>query len=173
MPLPPLPGQRQAVSAPTLNSQEKGVPVLALGQAVGGRVEGDSAPVDTGVEQALPNSLGPILLPPPSPDPISGWAPWEAWQARGPSSQELYLEQIQPCQQPWSPVHHQALAGLGLPGNQPSARSPASPWELWGQALAPPGAFCSQVVFTITNETHKFHVPLLLSPWSYTTYRGS
>nr|KAF6271163.1 hypothetical protein mMyoMyo1_020226 [Myotis myotis] len=30
-----------------------------------------------------------------------------------------------------------------------------------------------EVVFTITNETHKFHVPLLLSPWSYTTYRGS
>ncbi|XP_004450875.1 5-hydroxyisourate hydrolase-like [Dasypus novemcinctus] len=30
-----------------------------------------------------------------------------------------------------------------------------------------------EVVFTITNETQKFHVPLLLSPWSYTTYRGS
>ncbi|XP_019499709.1 PREDICTED: 5-hydroxyisourate hydrolase-like, partial [Hipposideros armiger] len=30
-----------------------------------------------------------------------------------------------------------------------------------------------EVVFTITNETHKFHVPLLLTPWSYTTYRGS
>ncbi|GAB5582607.1 5-hydroxyisourate hydrolase-like [Prionailurus iriomotensis] len=30
-----------------------------------------------------------------------------------------------------------------------------------------------EVVFTITNETHRFHVPLLLSPWSYTTYRGS
>eukprot|EP00070_Physeter_catodon_P026461 XP_028333355.1 uncharacterized protein LOC114484013 [Physeter catodon] len=30
-----------------------------------------------------------------------------------------------------------------------------------------------EVVFTITNETHKFHVPLLLSPWSYTTYQGS
>ncbi|XP_075852023.1 5-hydroxyisourate hydrolase-like isoform X1 [Microcebus murinus] len=30
-----------------------------------------------------------------------------------------------------------------------------------------------EVVFTITNESQKFHVPLLLSPWSYTTYRGS
>ncbi|XP_025860819.2 cadherin-1-like [Vulpes vulpes] len=30
-----------------------------------------------------------------------------------------------------------------------------------------------EVVFTIANETHRFHVPLLLSPWSYTTYRGS
>ncbi|KAM9607752.1 5-hydroxyisourate hydrolase-like [Trichechus inunguis] len=30
-----------------------------------------------------------------------------------------------------------------------------------------------EVVFTITNETQKFHVPLLLSPRSYTTYRRS
>ncbi|XP_048219464.1 5-hydroxyisourate hydrolase-like [Perognathus longimembris pacificus] len=30
-----------------------------------------------------------------------------------------------------------------------------------------------EVVFNIANETQKFHVPLLLSPWSYTTYRGS
>ncbi|XP_019490227.1 PREDICTED: 5-hydroxyisourate hydrolase-like [Hipposideros armiger] len=30
-----------------------------------------------------------------------------------------------------------------------------------------------EVVFTITNETHKFNVPLLLSPWSYTTCHGS
>uniref|UniRef100_G3UJ43 5-hydroxyisourate hydrolase n=2 Tax=Loxodonta africana TaxID=9785 RepID=G3UJ43_LOXAF len=30
-----------------------------------------------------------------------------------------------------------------------------------------------EVVFTITNETQRFHMPLLLSPWSYTTYRGS
>ncbi|XP_050629077.1 uncharacterized protein LOC126943896 isoform X1 [Macaca thibetana thibetana] len=30
-----------------------------------------------------------------------------------------------------------------------------------------------EVVFTITSNAQKFHVPLLLSPWSYTTYRGS
>nr|XP_039319881.1 5-hydroxyisourate hydrolase-like [Saimiri boliviensis boliviensis] len=30
-----------------------------------------------------------------------------------------------------------------------------------------------EVVFTIPSEAQKFHVPLLLSPWSYTTYRGS
>ncbi|KAM6179017.1 5-hydroxyisourate hydrolase-like [Rhynchocyon petersi] len=29
-----------------------------------------------------------------------------------------------------------------------------------------------EVVFTV-NKMQKFHVPLLLSPWSYTTYRGS
>lgn len=42
-----------------------------------------------------------------------------------------------------------------------------------GPALCPQPALLSQVVFTISNETRKFHVPLLLSPWSYTTYRGS
>ncbi len=26
--------------------------------------------------------------------------------------------------------------------------------------------------FTLTNDSH-YHVPLLVSPWSYTTYRGS
>ncbi|XP_012667513.1 5-hydroxyisourate hydrolase-like [Otolemur garnettii] len=30
-----------------------------------------------------------------------------------------------------------------------------------------------EVIFTVTDETQKLHVPLLLSPWSYTTYRGS
>lgn len=38
-----------------------------------------------------------------------------------------------------------------------------SPWR-----LSP-----SQVVFTITEATDKVHIPLLLSPYSYTTYRGS
>ncbi|NXO40544.1 HIUH hydrolase, partial [Locustella ochotensis] len=30
-----------------------------------------------------------------------------------------------------------------------------------------------EVVFTITNPAQKLHVPLLISPYSYTTYRGS
>ncbi|NXF88034.1 HIUH hydrolase, partial [Eubucco bourcierii] len=30
-----------------------------------------------------------------------------------------------------------------------------------------------EVVFTITDPAQKFHVPLLISPFSYTTYRGS
>uniref|UniRef100_A0A8C5ST64 5-hydroxyisourate hydrolase n=1 Tax=Laticauda laticaudata TaxID=8630 RepID=A0A8C5ST64_LATLA len=30
-----------------------------------------------------------------------------------------------------------------------------------------------EVVFTITRAERKVHVPLLLSPYSYTTYRGS
>jgi 5-hydroxyisourate hydrolase len=29
------------------------------------------------------------------------------------------------------------------------------------------------VRFTISDATAKYHVPLLVSPWSYTTYRGS
>lgn len=30
-----------------------------------------------------------------------------------------------------------------------------------------------QVVFTIMDPAQKLHVPLLISPYSYTTYRGS
>jgi hydroxyisourate hydrolase len=29
------------------------------------------------------------------------------------------------------------------------------------------------VRFTITDPTQHYHIPLLASPWSYTTYRGS
>lgn len=29
-----------------------------------------------------------------------------------------------------------------------------------------------EVTFTITNERRSFHMPLLLNPWSYTTYGG-
>ena len=29
------------------------------------------------------------------------------------------------------------------------------------------------VRFVISDATAKYHVPLLVSPWSYTTYRGS
>ncbi|XP_059762147.1 5-hydroxyisourate hydrolase-like isoform X2 [Balaenoptera ricei] len=43
-------------------------------------------------------------------------------------------------------------------------------WQKRGQESFYPYV---EVIFTVTNETHKFHVPLLLSPWSYTTYRGS
>lgn len=40
-------------------------------------------------------------------------------------------------------------------------------------ALADP-PFLDQVVlrFTMSSDTH-YHVPLLVSPWSYSTYRGS
>ncbi|KAG8437559.1 hypothetical protein GDO86_008317 [Hymenochirus boettgeri] len=30
-----------------------------------------------------------------------------------------------------------------------------------------------EIVFTITDPKQKYHVPLLISPFSYTTYRGS
>jgi 5-hydroxyisourate hydrolase len=29
------------------------------------------------------------------------------------------------------------------------------------------------IVFMITNREAKYHVPLLVSPWAYSTYRGS
>lgn len=42
-----------------------------------------------------------------------------------------------------------------------------------GSALADP-AFLDTVVIRFSVHTdHSYHVPLLVSPWSYTTYRGS
>ncbi|MGC4003275.1 MAG: hydroxyisourate hydrolase [Pirellulales bacterium] len=37
------------------------------------------------------------------------------------------------------------------------------------------GKFLDQVplVFVVKDVAQKFHVPLLVSPWSYSTYRGS
>ena len=43
------------------------------------------------------------------------------------------------------------------------------------QGSVPNGGFLDQVPvrFTITDPSRHYHVPLLVSPWSYTTYRGS
>ena len=42
-------------------------------------------------------------------------------------------------------------------------------------AVLPDPAFVDQVVlrFGIADSTSHYHVPLLVSPWSYSTYRGS
>lgn len=45
-----------------------------------------------------------------------------------------------------------------------------------GQSAAAPGpGFLDEVPvrFTIADPSQHYHVPLLASPWSYTTYRGS
>lgn len=107
----------------------------------------------------------PILLTVPLHLTCSGWT-LGTYRPVGPSGQLLPLGRTgphpQPSHWPW--------------GSCPLPRQP------WGQVLVhyllpcprpSQCLLCSQVVFTITNETHKFHVPLLLSPWSYTTYRGS
>lgn len=31
----------------------------------------------------------------------------------------------------------------------------------------------AQIIFVLANPDQHYHIPLLLSPWSYTTYRGS
>ncbi|KAM6981422.1 5-hydroxyisourate hydrolase [Aplochiton taeniatus] len=43
-------------------------------------------------------------------------------------------------------------------------------WEKMGQTSFYPYV---EIVFTITEPSQKFHVPLLLSRFSYSTYRGS
>lgn len=43
-----------------------------------------------------------------------------------------------------------------------------------GAKCSDPAFFdCITVRFTISDATTHYHVPLLVSPWSYTTYRGS
>ncbi|XP_065497287.1 5-hydroxyisourate hydrolase-like [Caloenas nicobarica] len=46
----------------------------------------------------------------------------------------------------------------------------AAYWQGLGQTSFYPFV---EVVFTITDPARKLHVPLLISPYSYTTYRGS
>uniref|UniRef100_A0A8D2E332 5-hydroxyisourate hydrolase n=1 Tax=Sciurus vulgaris TaxID=55149 RepID=A0A8D2E332_SCIVU len=60
--------------------------------------------------------------------------------------------------------------GQMKPGTYKLSFDTESYWKERGQESFYPYV---EVVFTITKETQKFHVPLLLSPWSYTTYRGS
>ncbi|NWU91279.1 HIUH hydrolase, partial [Upupa epops] len=43
-------------------------------------------------------------------------------------------------------------------------------WQGLGQASFYPFV---EVVFTIEDPSQKLHIPLLISPYSYTTYRGS
>ncbi|NXG79090.1 HIUH hydrolase, partial [Baryphthengus martii] len=46
----------------------------------------------------------------------------------------------------------------------------AAYWQSLGQSSFYPFV---EVVFTITDPAQKLHIPLLISPFSYTTYRGS
>ena len=87
------------------------------------------------------------------------------FRPRGPSDRALPLERSQP--------HPRTLSW-------PWGSCPLTPaLGCWAQGSTGPGCehsqhpVCLQVTFTITNENHKFHGLPLLSPWSYTTYRGS
>ncbi len=71
------------------------------------------------------------------------------------------------------------------------AGAPATLFPPWGHSKAAPTdcfsilahTFCAQgvetfysqvsVTFEVRNPGEHYHVPLLLSPWGYTTYRGS
>lgn len=53
-------------------------------------------------------------------------------------------------------------------------RGAAPPWgSLWEGDSHCCLPTLPQVVFIITDPAQKLHVPLLISPYSYTTYRGS
>uniref|UniRef100_A0A4W2C7F3 5-hydroxyisourate hydrolase n=1 Tax=Bos indicus x Bos taurus TaxID=30522 RepID=A0A4W2C7F3_BOBOX len=103
--------------------------------------------------------------------------------ASGLPAQGLYLRlsRLEDCGQQWTELKKSCTDRDGrCPGLLPPGQMKAGTyklsfdtkgyWQKRGQESFYPYV---EVVFTITNETHKFHVPLLLSPWSYTTYRGS
>ncbi|XP_048214744.1 5-hydroxyisourate hydrolase-like isoform X1 [Perognathus longimembris pacificus] len=62
------------------------------------------------------------------------------------------------------------IPGQMKPGTYKLSFDTEAYWKKRGQESFYPYV---EVVFNIAKETQKFHVPLLLSPWSYTTYRGS
>jgi 5-hydroxyisourate hydrolase-like protein (transthyretin family) len=49
----------------------------------------------------------------------------------------------------------------------------ASYFEKLGHADAGKFLETVPVAFTVSDSGEKYHVPLLVSPWSYSTYRGS
>lgn len=69
-------------------------------------------------------------------------------------------------------LHHSLAVQPGPGPSTPGSRSSALPL-LGFSACPPPSLPPFQVVFTVTEEERKVHIPLLLSPFSYTTYRGS
>lgn len=187
VPLPPLPGRWQAVTSLALGLQKEGGPALTLGEAVGAgpRV---TQPLWTEVFTKPLQLIGPDLTACPFTWPCSGCIPWGPGRPRAPQAKHLLWGVL-------TPVHsaHQVSSSPLSGCSWPCSLFPLSQtlvhslgcWSLLGSSGArllvscerPPHSSVpprpSQVVFTITNETHKFHVPLLLSPWSYTTYRGS
>ena len=119
-----------------------------------GRAKSDSAPVDKGTHLTL-------FRADPSSSPSRGLSPGED---SAPSAAVTIFQ-----------FSTGFIWPSGLQPHLTSAPGPQSglPVCCTGPSLCPGALSASQVVFTITNETHRFHVPLLLSPWSYTTYRGS
>ncbi|KAM5137098.1 5-hydroxyisourate hydrolase-like [Callospermophilus lateralis] len=93
----------------------------------------------------------------------------------------LHLSQLEDLSQQWTELrksytdpdgHCPGLLRTGQmkPGTYKLSFDTEGYWKERGQESFYPYV---EIVFTIMNETQKFHLPLLLSPWSYTTYRGS
>ena len=62
------------------------------------------------------------------------------------------------------------LAGKGEPGNYRLVFDTGSYYAAMGQRTFYPSI---RVVFTVSPGDEHYHVPLLLSPHGYSTYRGS
>ncbi|XP_015342174.1 5-hydroxyisourate hydrolase-like isoform X2 [Marmota marmota marmota] len=93
----------------------------------------------------------------------------------------LHLSQLEDLSQQWTELrksytdpdgHCPGLLRTGQmkPGTYKLSFDTEGYWKEMGQESFYPYV---EIVFTIINETQKFQLPLLLSPWSYSTYRGS
>jgi 5-hydroxyisourate hydrolase len=77
------------------------------------------------------------------------------------------------------PGLYELVFQVGLYFRDLSRRSPAAAGKAEGMEKTPPETaeetFLDDVPvrFRILNSEDSYHVPLLVSPWSYTTYRGS
>ena len=54
-----------------------------------------------------------------------------------------------------------------------NAAAPVYPRDLRGHGADPPFLGDVPLDFGIASADEHYHVPLLVSPWSYSTYRGS
>uniref|UniRef100_A0A8D0GGV7 5-hydroxyisourate hydrolase n=1 Tax=Sphenodon punctatus TaxID=8508 RepID=A0A8D0GGV7_SPHPU len=93
----------------------------------------------------------------------------------------IHLSRLEDPQQPWIEMMKSSTdtdgrcppfpaPGTARPGTYKLHFDTGSYWQLLGYTSFYPYV---EVVFTITDPSQKLHIPLLLSPFSYTTYRGS
>ncbi|XP_064129559.1 5-hydroxyisourate hydrolase-like [Loxodonta africana] len=142
-----------------------------------GHLGASEASEDTGTGLQLPATQGSGMEPPSSPLTTHVLDTTSGLPARGLS---LSLSRLEGQGQQWMELRKSytntegRYPGLLEPGQMKGGTyklffDTEGYWKQGQESFYP----YVEVVFTITNETQRFHMPLLLSPWSYTTYRGS
>ncbi|XP_033928464.1 5-hydroxyisourate hydrolase-like [Melopsittacus undulatus] len=81
-----------------------------------------------------------------------------------------WMELLQRCTDEDGRCQLLLAPGQAKPGTYKLHFETAAYWQCQGHESFYPFV---EVVFTITDPDKKLHIPLLISPYSYTTYRGS